>query len=120
MKGRNPSAKEKAYHDLLASNIGCLACLHDHGARNTYGSIHHIDGRTKPDAHWLVLHLCAGHHQDGYGLPGQLAVHGAKARFEAMYGAQLELMALGARQLLDMGYALPPRVIELAGLQEYA
>lgn len=90
MKGRNPSAAEKRFHDQLAS-LGCIACRID-GNHNPTVSIHHIDGRTKPDAHWRVLYVCAGHHQNGYGLPGQLAIHGAKARFEAKYGTELELM----------------------------
>lgn len=52
-----------------------------------------VDGRTKPDAHWNVLPLCAGHHQDGTGLPGLVAVHPWKRRFEARYGSQAELQA---------------------------
>ena len=42
------------------------------------------------------------------------------SKIKELAAARAELVALGARQLLDMGYALPPRVIELAGLQEYA
>jgi hypothetical protein len=57
-------------------------------------SIHHIAGRTLPDAHKLVLPLCAGHHQDGTGQDkSMIAVHPYKARFEAKYGTQKELLA---------------------------
>jgi hypothetical protein len=77
-------------HDRLAQEIGCIACMKD-GHRNTHVSIHHIDGRTKPGCHQLVLPLCGSHHQDdGSGL---LAVHPWKARFEKRYGAQLDLLA---------------------------
>ncbi len=98
MKGRNPSAKEKAFHHDLAG-LGCIACRKD-GRVNPWVSIHHIDGRTKPDAHKLVLALCAGHHQDGTGEDKSLiAVHPYKARFEARYGSQMELLEESKRML---------------------
>ena len=98
MKGRNPSAAEKRFHDQLAS-LGCIACRVD-GHHNPIVSIHHIDGRTKPGAHLRVLPLCAGHHQDGYGIPGLVAVHPYKRRFEDRYGSQYELLAM-CEQLLE-------------------
>ncbi|MOA46128.1 hypothetical protein D3C78_1686050 [compost metagenome] len=91
MKGRTPTRHEKHLHDRLASEVGCIACRKD-GIRNMQVSIHHIDGRTKPGAHLKVLPLCAGHHQDGTGAPGLIAVHPWKRRFEARYGTQLELL----------------------------
>lgn len=98
MKGRNPTAAEKRFHDQLAS-LGCIACRID-GNHNPIVSIHHIDGRTKPGAHMRVLPLCAGHHQDGYGIPGLIAVHPYKRRFEDRYGSQYELLAM-CEQLLE-------------------
>lgn len=98
MKGRNPSAAEKRFHDRLAS-LGCIACRLD-GHHNPIVSIHHIEGRTKPGAHMRVLALCAGHHQDGYGIPGLIAVHPYKRRFEDRYGSQYELLAM-CEQLLE-------------------
>lgn len=92
MKGRNPSAAEKRLHDQLAG-LGCIACRMD-GIIQPVVSIHHIDGRTKPGAHLKVLPLCAGHHQDGTGVSGLVAVHPWKRRFEAMYGGQLDLLAM--------------------------
>ncbi len=122
MKGKAPSAEQKRYHDLLARHIGCIACHRDTAGhqRNHVVSIHHVDGRTKPDAHWLVLPLCAGHHQDGYGAPGLVAVHPYKARFELAYGKQETLIRDCALQLLDMGLTLPARVMELIGLEQAA
>lgn len=92
MKGKTPTKAEKAFHDQLAQ-LGCIACYLD-GRFNDQVSIHHIDGRTKPGAHMKVLPLCAGHHQDGTGMPGLVAVHPWKARFEKLYGRQEELLAL--------------------------
>lgn len=114
MKGRNPSATEKRYHDLLATSIGCIACWKERGERNCFVSIHHVDGRTKPDAHWLVLPLCAGHHQDN---GTAIAVHPWKARFELAYGPQRHLIAECAIQLADAGHELPRRIAEIIGLE---
>jgi hypothetical protein len=92
MKGRPPTAEEVRFMDAIAS-LGCVACRKD-GIANPWGSIHHIDGRTKPGAHFLVLFLCAGHHQAGTGENKTLiAVHPDKARFEGRYGTQRELLA---------------------------
>lgn len=90
MKGRNPTAEERRFHDRLAG-LGCIACRLD-GNYNPVVSIHHIDGRAKPGAHKRVLPLCAGHHQDGYGIPSLIAVHPWKRRFEEKYGRQEHLL----------------------------
>lgn len=92
MKGRAPTKAEKALHDRMAREICCIACRMD-DIENHWVVIHHIDGRTKPDAHKKVLPLCAGHHQDGTGEDkAMIAVHPYKARFEARYGSQYELL----------------------------
>ena len=91
MKGKTPTKAERQLHDQLAS-LGCIACRKD-GIANHQVSIHHVDGRTKPGAHTQVLPLCAGHHQDGTGAPGLIAVHPWKARFEKRYGSQADLVA---------------------------
>lgn len=91
-KQRPVTAAEQEYWDRLAS-LGCIACMIDH-VHQPEVSIHHVDGRTKPGCHMLVLPLCAGHHQDKTGNDKTLiAVHPDKARFEARYGTQEELMA---------------------------
>ena len=90
------SADDKALWDRLANEIGCVACMKD-GRFNPHVSIHHVDGRTKPGCHRLVLPLCGSHHQDDGS--GVLAVHPWKARFEKLYGTQEELMAECARLL---------------------
>lgn len=85
----NPSKSEKAFWDRLANIVGCIACRID-GVINTHCSIHHIDGRTKPDAHKRVLPLCDRHHQTGG--PEAPSVHPWKKRFETKYGKQDELL----------------------------
>lgn len=92
MKGRAPTAEESRFMSAIAS-LGCLACAKD-GIVNPWISLHHIDGRTKPGAHMLVLGLCASHHQQDDSDPmARLSVHGHKAQFEARYGTQRQLLA---------------------------
>lgn len=91
-KGRTPTAEERRVMDAIAQ-IGCIACLKD-GHANPWISLHHIDGRTKPGAHQLVLPLCAPHHQQDDTDPLQRpSVHGRKATFTARYGTELDLHA---------------------------
>jgi hypothetical protein len=118
MKGKTPTKAQSDYHDQIAQ-LGCIACKKD-GRFNPVVSIHHVDGRTKPDAHWQVLPLCAGHHQHGTGAPGLTGIHPYKARFELAYGKQETLIRDCALQLLDMGLAVPARVMELIGLEQAA
>lgn len=115
MKGKNPSAAQKRYHDKLCTMVGCIACRIEDN-HTTHVSVHHVDGRTKPMAHWLVLPLCAGHHQDGYGPAGMIAVHPWKARFEDLYGKQSELIEQCAQILLEQGVELPEEIRELTGV----
>lgn len=109
MKGRSTNAAQRRFHDALCSTVGCIACRLD-GRVNLYCSVHHIDGRTKPWAHWLVLSLCAGHHQDGTGAPGLIAVHPHQGRFELRYGDQRHLL----RRSLDILEQHSVQVPELA------
>ena len=71
-KGRTPTADERRVMDALG-RLPCIACLM-HGITTEEISLHHIDGRTKPDAHKLVLPLCKWHHQ--YAAPPEIrAIH---------------------------------------------
>ena len=106
-KERAVTAAEKLMWDRLAK-LGCVACMKD-GNFNPHVSIHHVEGRTKPGCHQLVLPLCAGHHQDGTGEDKTLiAVHPWKARFEARYGTQAELMDKCAQILFEQQDATAP------------
>jgi hypothetical protein len=92
IKGRAPTVAERERMDKIAE-IGCIACFHE-GIYNPHVSLHHIDGRTKPDAHMLVLPLCAPHHQQDDTDPLQRpSVHGRKKTFTARYGTEMELLA---------------------------
>lgn len=116
MKGSPVSAAQKAFHDQLASRIGCVACRMD-GIFNDYVSIHHLDGRTKPDAHWKVLPLCGSHHQDD-GMA--IAVHPHKAMFETRYGKQMDLLVWCVEQLQLQNLEVPAGALVAAGMLEIA
>jgi hypothetical protein len=92
MKGRPPTAEEARFMDRMGK-LPCIACLKD-GWTNYAISLHHVDGRTKPGAHFLVLPLCGPHHlQDDSDIRQRLSVHGRKATFQARYGTERELLA---------------------------
>lgn len=92
MKGKTPSKAAKQLWSKLA-NIGCIACLKD-GNHNALVSIHHIAGRTRQGVHHRVLPLCGQHHQHDDTDPlRRIGVHPYKARFEAKYGKQSDLLA---------------------------
>ena len=116
MKGRSANLAQKHYHSLLA-DLGCIACR-KHGIHNASVSIHHINGRTRPLAHWQVLPLCSGHHQDGTGAQGLIAIHPWKGRFEAKYGSQSDLLKECIALLLDRGVVLPKEALAAAGISK--
>lgn len=83
----NPNKAEKAYHDRLCNECGCVVCRLHLGIINTYCSIHHVDGRTKKGAHMNVLPLCFSHHQGGEGI----GIHPFKRVWEYKFGTQAAL-----------------------------
>lgn len=115
MKGRSATLAQKHFHGVMA-DLGCVACNKD-GMFTPHVSIHHIDGRTKPHAHWLVLPVCGPHHQD-MGIPGVEAIHKNKARFEAKYGAQRDLLRECLQTLLDRGCKVPDEALAAAGIKK--
>ena len=92
MKGRSPTKEDRNHWDKVSA-IGCIACLKD-GIKNSYVSIHHCVGRTKPGSHQKVLALCAQHHQhDDTDPMKRIGIHPFTARFENKYGKQMDLLA---------------------------
>ena len=89
MKGRNPTAKEKA-HMAKVRALGCIACMNvDIETPENFTCIHHIDGKTKPNAHFKVLPLCDGHHSR-YKKTG---LHYNLYQWEQVHGTQEELLS---------------------------
>ena len=93
MKGRTPTRRE-AQHMAKAADFGCCICRWFYGVM-TPAAIHHIDGKTKPDAHLLTIGLCPKHHQqpDNNKPKRWQSRHGdGRAAFEREYAPELELL----------------------------
>lgn len=88
---RKPTADEKRWMDAIVS-YGCIACRIDgHEPRDTLP--HHILRGGRRIGHLFTIPLCdPGHHQNG-GAFGLVSRHPFKTRFEAKYGAELQLLA---------------------------
>ena len=88
LASRKPTSAEKAHMAAVAA-LGCIVCRREMGVYSP-AAIHHVEGKTKPGAHFKVLALCSAHHQTGgYGV----ALHAGRAEWERRYGTQAELMA---------------------------
>jgi hypothetical protein len=95
MKGKAPTAEEKRWHDAQCE-LGCIVCLDIFGIY-TPGTVHHMDGRTKPGSHMKTLCLCGAHHQVASDSGEWATRHGpgrnaGKTMFEAAYGTEEELL----------------------------
>lgn len=87
-----PNAEERAWMDWITS-YGCIACRID-GHGFTPPAVHHILRGGRRMGHRYTLPLCdPGHHQGGEA-KGMVSRHPWKARFEARYGTELELLAV--------------------------
>ena len=91
-RGKRAPTKEEARWMDAITRYGCIACRKDgHEPRPT--AVHHILSGGVRIGHLFSLPLCdPGHHQDGEQF-GLVSRHPYKARFEAMYGTELELLA---------------------------
>lgn len=90
--GRTPTKEEKAWLDAIGE-IGCIVCKVHHDTF-TPASPHHIGGKTKPGAHLNTIPLCGLHHQGGNDCAEYTSRHPYKARFEARYGTEAELIEI--------------------------
>ena len=66
------------------ASYGCYCCRF-HGIANSHVLIHHCEGRTKPNAHMMILPLCDAHHSP-YIVGG---LHENKTRWQRTYGTEL-------------------------------
>jgi hypothetical protein len=95
---RTATVAEKAWMDSITA-LGCIACLID-GHPGTPGAVHHILSGGQRIGHLFTICLCdPGHHQNGQQL-GKVSRHPWKARFEAQYGAEMDLLEL-SQQLVQ-------------------
>lgn len=87
-----PTVAEKAWMDAI-TRLGCIAC-HIDGHAGTPAAVHHLLRGGQRIGHLFTIPLCdPGHHQNGQQL-GKVSRHPWKARFEAQYGSEMELLEL--------------------------
>lgn len=91
MNGRTRTKEEQA-HIQKVLELGCIACLID-GVGYVPAEYHHTDGSRKLGAHKKGIPLCVQHHRAG-NKEGMISIHPYKARFEARYGKQEELLKM--------------------------
>lgn len=101
LKGRPPTADERRVMNALA-RLPCIPCWL-HAYHQPIISLHHVDGRTAPDAHRKVIPLCNWHHQIAAPkdvrekFPWLVPVHacgsvGGKAEFTRLNASEEELL----------------------------
>ncbi len=89
MKGRNATSKEKIHMDKVRQ-LGCIVCRLQ-GMYGVPAEIHHIEGKTKLNAHFIILPLCFEHHRMGSDKE-PISRHPYKTRFVEAYGTEYELL----------------------------
>ncbi len=90
MKGRPPTKEESIWMGDVCE-LGCIVCWLHYGILTTQVSPHHIDGKTKPGAHFKTIPLCSAHHQlaDTHKPKRWISRHGdGKRAFEDAYGTE--------------------------------
>lgn len=114
MKGQSVTEDEKGFHDLMCREVGCICCFIDsqRTVRNSLCSPHRIYGDSNAFANWYVIGLCK-FHADDHGIQGFVAVRPDKARFEARYGDQMDLLRDCIQQLVDRGHQLPKEALAI-------
>lgn len=100
LQGRTPTADEKAHMDRVAC-LPCIVCVLHYGKR-TPAEVHHLDGKTKPGAHFLVIPLCKPHHRGGVRNDRIVSLHPHKAEFEKRYG-NVDLLLAKTINWLEQG-----------------
>jgi hypothetical protein len=93
--GQGKVAPTAAEADWMAraQAFGCIVCYLHAGHVRTPAAIHHILQGGRRMGHLYTLPLCdPGHHQNSPS-PLKISRHPNKARFDAAYGTELELLA---------------------------
>lgn len=101
--GRPPTRREQAWLDKCAQ-VPCIVCYVFHGIPDTPAEIHHLDGKTKPDAHLRTISLCKRHHRTPDDAPKKwMSWHGDGRRaFEKRYASADELYEIQCKAVADL------------------
>ena len=81
---------DREWMDAVA-RMGCCVCLREHG-QPTPAEVHHLLSGGRRIGHKYTIGLCSpGHHRNGDGIQ-KISRHPNRARFEAAYGTEAELL----------------------------
>lgn len=98
---RSTVAPTKAEREWMASitALGCIVCYLQ-GRGHVPAAVHHIKQGNRRLGHLFTIGLCdPGHHQNAPAGSGQISRHPDKARFEAEYGTEMQLLEETKRAL---------------------
>ena len=100
--GRTPTRGEREWMSK-AVQLGCICCIKDKAIKpfevsHEHTAMHHINGKTKQDAHFETIPLCPGHHQHA-----PFAIHRNKSEFERRCGKQMDLLKHVRRLVNETG-----------------
>ena len=91
MKGRQPTKAERQHMDRICQ-LGCVVCRKDMDVFSP-AEVHHITGKTTPDAHMKTIALCSRHHRIKSNDGAWVSRHGdGRSAFEARYGRENDLL----------------------------
>lgn len=91
LSGRTPTADERRHMNRVVS-LGCIACWISEGIYSP-AEIHHLEGKTKPGAHFKIIGLCHLHHREGGNTERYVSYHPWKNEFHKRYGSAAKLLA---------------------------
>ena len=97
MQGKKPNKAELEWIQAVIE-LGCIVCRNN--GYETPPEIHHLAGSKKPGAHLKTIGLCYLHHRSGIASKDVISRHPFKARFEAEYGNEWDLLKQ-TRELLS-------------------
>ena len=89
MRGREATEDEQIYMSKVAQ-LSCIVCANQ-GIENRRVEIHHVNGKTRENAHFDILPLCYEHHRQG-NAEEPISRHPYKKRFVTAYGSEEELI----------------------------
>ena len=92
MRGRKPTTDEKRHMQKVAE-LNCIVCELFH-FESSPAEIHHLNGKTRPGAHFKVIPLCFLHHNSKVDCDKYTSRHPHRVRFENRYGTEAELLEI--------------------------
>lgn len=97
--------KEKEWMAAVAAHGCIVCCLQGRGYVPT--DVHHLIAANRRLGHFYTIGLCPGHHRHAPLGSGEVARHENKARFEAKYATEWELLRITRERLHALGTVLP-------------